>query len=56
MDFPEDLQKAVIDDFNCVFLVTGVPVTYCHSITVERAIHLFLALSFVQGAFPDMKG
>src|SRR5258706_11978070 len=54
MNFSEDFQEPVVYNFNSILLVISIPVTNCHSITVERAVNFFLALSAVQGTSPDM--
>jgi len=45
--FFENFQKTVVQDLDRIVLVVCIPVTDSHSISVERGINLFLALSAV---------
>lgn len=54
MQFAENLKEAIVEYLNCVLLIICISVTDSHGISVERAIDLFLALSVVQGAAPNV--
>ena len=56
MDLPEYFQKTVIQDFQCIILFVGVPVTNSHGIPIERAVNNFLALPAVAATGLNMVG
>ena len=54
MNFPEYLEKTVVQYFHRIILITGIPVTNSHGISIEGAVNHFLALPAITAGGRNM--